>query len=33
MGNTIWREVQGRPGSETHADMSKLLRLEKSSMS
>lgn len=29
MGNTIWIEAQGRPGSETHDDMSVLLRLDK----
>ena len=29
MGHTIWIEVYGRPGSETHNDMGVLLRLDK----
>jgi len=29
MGNTLWIESQGRPGVETHNDMSVLLRLDK----
>ena len=28
MGHTLWIEARGRPGSETHEDMSVLLRLK-----
>jgi hypothetical protein len=29
MGSTVWIEVEGRPGAETHNDMNVLLQLEK----